>query len=143
MVVNAFLVHFEKNWLQNCPFEFEAHYYRRYVDDIFVLFTSPSHLESFKNFLNGRHANISFTIESGRQNRMSFLDVQNIGEDKTFTASVYCKPSFSGFYTHFDSFLPSTYKLGTVYTLAFRFMRICTSWTKLHTELVCLKIDFS
>ena len=50
---------------------------------------------------------------------------------------------FSGFYTHFDSFLPSTYKLGTVYTLAYRFMRICTSWTKLHTELVCLKIDFS
>ena len=29
---------------------------------IFVLFTSPKHLEAFQNFLNGRHANISFTI---------------------------------------------------------------------------------
>ena len=29
---------------------------------IFVLFTSLKHLEAFQNFLNSRHANISFTI---------------------------------------------------------------------------------
>ena len=38
-LANAFLVHFEKNWLQNCPSDYKPHYYRRYVDDIFVLFT--------------------------------------------------------------------------------------------------------
>ena len=42
---------------------------------------------------------MSFTIESEKQNRMSFLDVQVIREDKTFTASVYRKPAFSGVYT--------------------------------------------
>ena len=42
---------------------------------------------------------------------MSFLDVQISREDKTFTTSVYRKPTFSGVYTHFDSFLPSTYNL--------------------------------
>ena len=52
-LVNAFLVHFEQNWLQNCPSDFKPHYYRCYVDDIFVLFTSPKHLEVFRNFLNG------------------------------------------------------------------------------------------
>ena len=52
-----------------------------------------------------------FTIESEKQNRMSILDVQIIREDKTFTTSAYRKPTFSGAYTHFDSFLPSTYKL--------------------------------
>ena len=46
-VANAFLVHFEKYWLQNCPSDFKPSYYRRYVDDIFVLFTSPQHLEAF------------------------------------------------------------------------------------------------
>ena len=61
-LANAFLVHFEKNWLQNCPSDFKPHYYRQYVDDIFVLFTSPKHLEAFRNFLNGRHANMEFTI---------------------------------------------------------------------------------
>ena len=69
-LANTFLVHFGKNWLQSCPFDFKPHYYRWYVHDIFVLFTSPKHLETFFNFLNGRHANMSFTIERGKQNRI-------------------------------------------------------------------------
>ena len=60
-------------------------------------------------------ASMSFTTEREKQNRMSFLDVQIIGEDKTFTTPVYYTPTFSGVYTHFDSFLPSTYKFRTVY----------------------------
>ena len=55
-----------------------------------------------------------------KQNRMSFLDVSIIREDKIFTTSVYRKPTFSRVHTHFDSFLPSTYKLGTVYRIAYR-----------------------
>ena len=51
-LTNAFLVLFEKNWLQNRRYNFKTHYYRRYVDDIFVLFTSLKHLEPFQNFLN-------------------------------------------------------------------------------------------
>ena len=123
-LANPFLVHFEKNRLQNCLSYFKPHYYRRCVDDIFVLFTSPKHLEAFRNFLNGRHANVSFTIECEKQNRMSFLDIAIICEDKTFTTSVYRKPTFSGVYTHFDSFLPSTYKFRTIYTLAYRCFQI-------------------
>ena len=128
-LANAFLVHFEKNWLQNCPSDFKPHYYRRYVDDIFVLFTSPKYLDTFRKFLNGRHASMSFTTEREKQNRISFLDIAIIRENKTFTISVYCKPTFSGVYTHFDRFLPSTYKFSTVYTLAYRCFRICSSWT--------------
>ena len=138
-LANAFLVRFEKNVSQNCPSGFKPHYYRRYVDDIFVLFTSSKHLEAFRNFLNGRHANMSFTIEREKQNRLTFLDIEIIREDITFTTSVYRKPTFSGVYTHFDSFLPSTCKFSTVYTLVYRCLRICFSWTKFHNELVCLK----
>ena len=57
---------------------------------------------------------LTCTIQSENQNIMSFLEVQLICEDKTCTTSVHCKPSFSGVYTHFDSFLPSTYKFGNV-----------------------------
>ena len=140
-MANTFLVHFEKNWLQNCPSDFKPHYYQWYVNDIFVLFTSSKHLEVFSNFLNGRDANISLTTEREKQNRMSFIEI--IREDKRFTSSVYRKPTFSGVYTHFDSFLRSTYKFGTVYTIAYRCFRICCSWTKLRNELVCLKATFS
>ena len=68
---------------------------------------------------------------------MSFLEVQIIRKDKKFVTSVYRKPFFNGVNTHFENFLPSTYKFGTVYTLPYRCFRICSSWTKLHTELVC------
>ena len=70
---------------------------------------------------------MSFTTESEKQNIMSFLHVQIIREDKTFTVSVYRKPTFSGVHTYFDSFLTSTYKFGAVYTLAYRCFRICSS----------------
>ena len=73
---------------------------------------------------------------------MSFLDIQIIREDKTFTTSVFRKLTFSGVYTHFDSFLLSTYKSGTIYTLAYRCLRIFCSWTILYNELVCLKDIF-
>ena len=90
---------------KNCPYDFKRYYYRQYVDDTFVLFTSPGDLEAFQNFLNGRDANMSFTIEIEKQNRMPFFDVQIIHEDKTFTTSVYHKPTSSDVYTYFDRFL--------------------------------------
>ena len=82
---------------------------------------------------------MSFAIEIEKQNRMFFLDVEIICEDKTFSTSAYRKPTFSGVYTPFDSFLPSTYKFGTVYTLVYRCLWICSSWAKLHNELFCTK----
>ena len=48
---NAFLVYF-----QNHPSDFKPHYYRRYVDDIFGLFPSLEHLESFLYILNVQRA---------------------------------------------------------------------------------------
>ena len=75
-LTNAFLVHFEKNWLQNCPSGFKPHYYRWYVGNMLVLLISSKHLEAFQNFLNGWHTNVSFAIESKKQSRKSFLDVK-------------------------------------------------------------------
>ena len=70
-LVYAFHVSFEKIWLQHCSSGFKLYNYRWYVDDIFVLFTLPEHLEAFRNSLNGRHISTSFTIENEKQNRMS------------------------------------------------------------------------
>ena len=98
-LANAFLVYHEKNWLEHCPVEYRPLYYRRYVDDIFVLFNSAEHLKRFHSYLNSRHLNISFT-----DNIMSFLDVNTIHEKDKLISSVYGKPTFSGIYNHFDSF---------------------------------------
>ena len=50
-LANTFLVNFENNWSQNDPYDYRPRYYRRYVDDIFVLFTSPEHVEAVRNFV--------------------------------------------------------------------------------------------
>ena len=52
ILANAFLVHFENNLIQICPSDFKPYYYKQYVDDIFVSFTSPQHLEAFQNVPN-------------------------------------------------------------------------------------------
>ena len=41
-----------------------------------------------------------------------------------------------------ESFLPSLYKFGMVYTLVYRCFRICSDWKKFHAELSFLKTIF-
>ena len=92
---NVFLVYIGKNRLQSCFSDFKLHYYWQYVDDIFVFFTSPEHLEAFLNCLNGLHANVLFTLDSKKRNKILFLDdFWIIREGKTITASVYLKLYF-------------------------------------------------
>ena len=45
-------------------------------------------------------------------------------------------------YAHFDSFLPTNYKIGMIYTLAYWCFKICSDWTRFHEELNFLKHVF-
>ena len=47
ILANAFLCHYEKEWLDDCPSHFKLIVYRRYVDDIFVLSSSKEYLQLF------------------------------------------------------------------------------------------------
>ena len=76
---------------------------------------------------------MSFTIETEKNNKISFLDVNVIREQVKFVTSVYQKPTFSGLYTHFDSFLPDTYKIGMIYSLVNRCCWICSSCSTIDT----------
>ena len=142
-LANAFLSYHEKNWLNNCPQGFKPVFYRRYVDDIFILFKSNDHLKYFQDFLNSCHIIISFSMETEKENKLSFLDVEIIREQGKFTTTIYRKPTFSGVYRNFESFLPSVYKFINLFvTLVYRCFRICSNWTQLHTELIFLKGTF-
>ena len=46
-LANAFLCHYKKEWLDNCPSHFKPIVYRRYVDDILFFF----HLKNISSFL--------------------------------------------------------------------------------------------
>ena len=132
-LANAFLCHFEKKWLSECPVDFLPSVYKRHVDDIFVTFNSYSQLLKFVDYMNHQHPNIKFSFEVEKKN-FSFLDVKIFRENNKFTTSVFRKPTISGVFTNFDSFIPISYKHGLVNTLIFRCFKICSSYEKLHNQ---------
>ena len=128
-LADTFLSYHEKNWLNNCPQGFKPVFYRRYVDDIFKLFKSNDHLKYFQDFLNSCHINMSFSMETEKKNKLSFLDVEIIREQDKFTTTIDRKPTFSGAYSNFESFLASVYKFDRVYALVYTRFLICSNWT--------------
>ena len=56
-----------------------------------------------------------------------------------FVTSVYRKTTFSGVYTHCDSYIPLQYMSGLVYTLLHRSYSICTNWGQFHQEIEKIK----
>ena len=47
---------------------------------------------------------MSFSMETEKENKLSFLDVEVIREQGKFTTTIYQKPTFSGVYSNFESF---------------------------------------
>ena len=111
--------HYEQIWLDDCPDEFKPVYYKRYVDDIFALFRSPHHLEKFNEYLNTKNPNLKFTSEKEVNGSLPFLDVLISQNKEGFTTTVYHKPTFSGVYSNFNSFIADEYKHGLIFTLLF------------------------
>ena len=141
-LANAFLSHYEKIWLKDCPLEFKPVVYRRYVDDIFVLFKSHEHLPSFVNYMNSKHRNMKFTSEYENSNSFSFLDVKVTRCEDGFSTSIFRKPTFSGVFTNFDSFIFHSYKIGLIHTLLFRCFTICSNMKNFHLEIEKLRNIF-
>ena len=60
-----------------------------------------------------------------------------------FSTSVFHKPTSTGPFTNFNSFIPMTYKKGLLLSLISRYFNICSSYQSFHCELQNLKQVFS
>ena len=138
-MVNLSVIPFWERYVPIFSVKFKPVYYKRYVDDIFVLFRSPHHLERFYEYLNTKHANIKFTKEKEVHGSLPFLDVLISRNNKGFTTTVYHKPTFSGVYSNFNSFIVDEYKHGLIFTLLFRIFSIVSDFSKFHEEVNYLK----
>ena len=85
---------------------------------------------------------MSFSFEQEKNGKLSFLDIEVSWEKRKIVTTVQRKPTLSVVYTYFESLLPRIYKLGMVYTLAYRCFKICSDWNKFHEELSFLKQVF-
>jgi len=139
---NAFLCHHENKWLEQCPPEFKPLHYRRYIDDTFVLFKHPSHINLFLNYLNSKHPSIKFTHETQQNNQLPFLDTVVTYDNGQFHTSIYRKPTFTGLGLHFLSYTPYIYKINSIRTLITRAYNLCSNWSFFHDEMMFLKNFF-
>ena len=100
-LANIFMCSFESKWFQDCPNDFKPVFYRCYIDDIFVLLSSPDHADKFREYLSSKHPNIKFSIEKEVNGCLPFLDVNIFRENDKFATNLYRKKTFSRVYTKF------------------------------------------
>jgi len=111
----------------------------RYVDDLLLLFPNQDSLNRFFTNINSIHKNIVFTNELETNNYLHFLDVL-IGKTSTgFIASTYRKPTHTGLYSKWSSFVPLHRKRNLVNSLLRREYDIASSYQLVHTELMNIK----
>ena len=87
-LANVFLGYHESQWLSNCPPAFKPVYYKRYVDDIFLLFTNIDCLNQFQTYMNAQHPNMNFTSEIESENSLAFLYMYIMRSIDKFVTSV-------------------------------------------------------
>ena len=123
-VANVFLCHFEEQCMSDCSINYKPISYKRYIDNIFLLFPSELHLSKFLNHMNSKHCNIKITVEREENNSLSFLDIKMFRDGGKFQTSVYRKFTFCGVLNSFESFLPLSYKYNLPSTLLHRGLMI-------------------
>ena len=128
-LANASLCHCGKEWLDNCPSHFKPIMHRRFVDNILFLFASNEHLQSFVDYMNKQHRCIKFTSETEQNNTFSFLDFNISRQNNQLKTSVYRKPTFSGVFGHYGSYIDQSYKKLLIFTLLSRCYSICSDYT--------------
>lgn len=132
---NIFMCHLEEHFLSNCPSNMKPIFYKRYIDDTFVLFKDKSHSKIFLDFINSRHPNISFTMDQEVNNQLSFLDVLVTKTNSSFITSVYRKENFSGLGMSFYSYCIKKFKINSCNTLIHRAFKICSTWIDFDEEM--------
>lgn len=90
-VGKCILCHYEHVWLSNCSGPLKTFYYRRFVDDTFLLFKYFTHVLKFLSFLNLQHFDI---VSKKKRTENYFFDyVHSPLEQQLWHFSVQ-KPTF-------------------------------------------------
>ena len=89
--------------------------------------------------MNKQHKCLKFTSEAENDNSFSFLDIKITRHNQQFKTSVYRKPTFSGVFMNYESYVDQTYKKSLIDTLLFHCFSICSDYTSFHLEVENLR----
>ena len=138
-MANIFLCYHERKWLQDCPQDFKPLFYRRYVDDTFMIFKKKEHVDQFFNYINEKHRNIKFTKENENEDKLDFLDVRinkrEVSGSYSFILGIFRKATFTGQGLNYHSYTYRNFKINSIKTLLVRALRLCSTWKDFHNEV--------
>ena len=106
----------------------------RYLDECFALFSSQKEILKFYLQPSMIHPNIQFTCEAAENHQMPFLDVWIHNTEGISKLSTFRKPTNTGLYINWQSFVPSRYKFSLVKTVLHRAYSICNSYSLIHED---------
>jgi len=89
--------------------------------------------------LNSVHNNITFTKELECGDSLTFLDVLIENTQSGIQTTTYRKPTHSGLYTHWISFIPHHQKRNLVFGLLDRAYKIASTYNSIHSEFMNIK----
>ena len=138
VLANLFMGHNEKLWLENFQGT-PPSYYRRYANDIFSVFNDSFEAKEFFNYINTRHLNIKFIMETEVNKVIPFLDVLIDNSQNIFKTSTYHKSTYFGLLLNYTSFTSRFYKIGLIKYLIDRTYKINNSWPGFHDDVSKIK----
>ena len=139
---NIFMCYLEERFLNECPGNFKPIFYRRYVDDTFLLFKHKDHAKLFLDYVNNIHHNIRFTMETENNDHLSFLDILVTRAGGKFSTGIFRKSTFTGLGLNYFSYCFNTFKLNSCKTLIFRAYSLCSNWLNFNKEIDFLRNYF-
>ena len=139
LLADIFMIELKRSLIPNIR---KIKFWRRYVDDT-ICFVKIGSIEYIRSVLNSFHKNIQFTYEVESNAKSPFIDMLLMRNYNDITTTVYRKDSNSDVYLHGDSFVPITWKRGTLKTLVERAYIVCATSNLLGKELTHIRIAFT
>lgn len=110
-------------------------FYKRYVDDCFLIFEDEKQASDFFEFVNTLDCDIKFTYENQTENSLDLLDTCIKNKDNSLEISWKLKETNTGLYIPNKAYAPKSYKLAAMKALFNRAKRISSS-NDLYAEAV-------
>ncbi|XP_023216718.1 uncharacterized protein LOC111619267 [Centruroides sculpturatus] len=106
-------------------------YFKRYVDDIFILWKSNRGISNFIERINDNKDGLNLKLEQKSSVVIHFLDINITFKKGHLSTNVYTKPTHSPFYIPAQSSDPFRYKLAAFRALEGFFYIATTLWTEM------------
>ena len=135
IMTETYLQYFEellvKHWLESK----EIIFYRRYVDDIFIIFDQRRiNIDRINNHLNKTITHLDFTYTIEENNTITYLDLNIQRDVQDLSLSIHRKPKQTDTTIHYTSNHPAQHKMAAYKTYIYRMLTLPITKQAQHKE---------